>query len=80
MRVLNIIVALTIFGISPNAHAELLGKEWISEAEMKRQSAFARNNNLLLTGLSCRFRQGVENPGRSDVIFRAEFERAEAPC
>jgi len=67
------------FVVTADGQAELLGKEWISEAEMKRQSAFARNNNLLLTGLSCRFRQGVENPGRSDVIFRAEFERAEAP-
>ena len=79
MRVLNIIVALTIFGISPNAHAELLGKEWINETEMKKQSQFARKHGLLLVDLDCRFRKDADNPGRKDVIFRADFEQPPSP-
>ncbi len=54
--------------------AGLLGEEWITEAEVKKQSAFARKNNLILNELRCKFREGVENPGREDVIFRADFE------
>ena len=61
------------------AGAELLGKEWITEAELKRQSAFARKNRLLLADLQCKFREGVENPGRADVIFRADFELVDRP-
>ena len=57
----------------------LLGDEWISEAELKRQSAFARSNSLLLSSLQCRFREGVSNPQRKDVIFRAEFEQTSNP-
>ena len=67
-----------IFLVSP-ATSELLGKEWIPEAEVKKQSAFARQHNLVLVGLNCRFREGVENPGRDDVLFRADFERFENP-
>lgn len=65
-------------GVNP-ANSEILGKEWIAEAEMKRQSAFARGNGMVLTALNCRFLKGVENPGRSDVVFRAEFEAVDAP-
>ena len=73
-------VALTLF-TSNVAHAELLGEEWITEKEMKRQSAFARQHNLLLVGLRCKFNEEIENPGRNDVLFRADFkilDRAEA--
>lgn len=58
-----------------SASAELLGAEWITEAEMKHQSSFARRHNLLLVGLNCKFREGAENPGRDDVLFRADFEQ-----
>ncbi|MEM9330006.1 MAG: hypothetical protein AAGA53_01695 [Pseudomonadota bacterium] len=68
----------TAFLVAP-ASAQFLGKEWIDEAEMKRQSAFARQHNLVLVGLNCKFKDGVENPGRSHVIFRAEFEQMTPP-
>ena len=61
------------------ARGQLLGKEWIDEAEMKRQSHFARQNNLVLVRLGCRFKKGVADPGRDDVIFRAEFEQTALP-
>jgi len=67
-----------IFFASPS-HAELLGKEWVSESEMKKQSAFARQNNLLLKSLRCKFNEAVKSPGRSDVLFSAEFERPSIP-
>jgi hypothetical protein len=46
---------------------------------MKKQSAFARQNNLLLNSLRCKFNETVENPSRSDVLFRADFERPPTP-
>ena len=60
-------------------NAELLGAEWIDEAELKKQSAFARQHGLLLVKLVCRFANGVKNPGREDVIFRADFSQTESP-
>jgi hypothetical protein len=54
---------------------QLLGKEWVNEEEMKRQSAFARSNSLLLVGLNCKFDESAKAPGRDDVLFRAEFEQ-----
>ncbi|KAG1700402.1 Disulfide-bond oxidoreductase YfcG [Nymphon striatum] len=58
---------------------ELLGDEWIPEKEMKRQSAFAREHNLLLVGLRCKFNEAVKNPGREDVLFRADFKILDRP-
>ncbi|MEM7214799.1 MAG: hypothetical protein AAF423_04585 [Pseudomonadota bacterium] len=72
------VLLAAVFSGTP-VQAELLGKEWITEAEMKKQSAFARQHSLVLVGLNCRFRDGVESPGREDVIFRAEFEQVIPP-
>lgn len=69
----SMIVIFSLFIIMPS-HAELLGEEWITEAEMKKQSAFARENNLLLNSLRCKFNETVSNPGRGDVLFRADFK------
>ncbi len=76
MKVLKLLLAACMlsFAVQP-ATAELLGEEWITEAEMKKQSAFARQHNLLLVGLNCKFKEGIENPGREDVVFRADFEQ-----
>ncbi len=63
---------------STPSYAELLGEEWITEAEMKKQSAFARQNRLLLAGLNCKFKE-VDNPQRSDVLFRADFKFVDTP-
>lgn len=71
-------VFCAILSATPSS-AALLGDEWITEAEMKKQSAFARQNNLLLNSLRCKFDETVENPGRSDVLFRADFERPQTP-
>lgn len=71
--VLSFITVLFLLTNSP-ANARLLGDEWISEKEMKRQSAFARKHNFLLIGLRCKFDETVKNPGREDVLFRADFE------
>ncbi len=79
MSKLTAIAAFFFVTIVYPAGAELLGEEWINEAEMKLQSHFARQNNLLLVGLNCKFREGVENPGRSDVLFRADFEIPQRP-
>lgn len=71
---------IVLFALLPSyANAELLGKEWITEAEVKKQSAFARKHGLILNELRCRFQEGVENPGRGDVIFRADFGQVEQP-
>lgn len=77
----TLISLLTVFFLFSNvsSQAELLGDEWITESEMKKQSNFARNNNLLLVNLRCKFNENVENPGRGDVLFRAEFEIPERP-
>lgn len=77
MRLYLSAVVAFVISCSLPANAELLGAEWINEAELKKQSAFARQHNLLLTELRCRFAEGVENPGRSNVIFRADFTRTE---
>lgn len=78
-----LVFALTAFGIagphSGPAGAGLLGEEWITEAEVKKQSAFARQNNLILNELRCKFKEGVDSPGRGDVLFRADFEIASRP-
>lgn len=79
MMALRFLLLISILFIVSPAWAELLGKEWISEAELKKQSAFARNNGLVLAELKCRFRENVENPGRGDVIFRADFKIADRP-
>ena len=79
MKLLRFLVATAILLSVGQSNAELLGEEWIDEAEMKKQSNFARKHRLLLTSLNCKFKDGVENPGRSDVIFRAEFEQPENP-
>ncbi|MEM7069321.1 MAG: hypothetical protein AAF478_10605 [Pseudomonadota bacterium] len=68
-----------VFALATPGSAELLGKEWIDEAEMKHQSRFAKKHGLLLMDLSCRFKDGVENPGRTDVLFRADFEQPSQP-
>ncbi|MEM9279315.1 MAG: hypothetical protein AAGA76_12135 [Pseudomonadota bacterium] len=78
-RLFLISVCLAQIAAVTSAHGQFLGDEWIDEAEMKKQSAFARQHNLVLVGLNCRFREGVENPGRSDVIFRAEFKQVSPP-
>lgn len=79
MKILkSLIASLLIFASAP-VHAELLGDEWITEAEMKKQSAFARKHRLLLAGLNCKFKEEIENPQRSDVLFRADFEQVETP-
>jgi len=69
------IAACVILLSAQTTSAELLGAEWITEAEMKKQSGFARQHSLLLVNLNCRFKEGVENPGREDVVFRADFEQ-----
>ncbi len=71
--------ALALLLWSNVAQAELLGDEWITEKEMKRQSAFAREHNLLLVDLRCKFNESVKNPGRSDVLFRADFKILNRP-
>lgn len=73
-RFLRVLTIPFLFLTCVALRAELLGDEWIAEAEMKKQSAFARQNNLVLDKLSCKFKEGVENPGRGDVLFRADFE------
>lgn len=75
--ILSFLAAIFLFGGSANA--ELLGDEWIREKEMKRQSAFAREHNLLLVGLRCKFNEAVKNPGREDVLFRADFKILDRP-
>lgn len=75
---ISVMMATVLTGMTP-AKAGLLGEEWISEAEMKRQSAFARKNRLVLMDLQCRFREGAESPGRDDVEFRADFEQSNVP-
>lgn len=75
--ILSLISALAFFPVI--ASAELLGREWITEAEVKKQSAFARQNNLLMKELKCKFKEGVESPGRGDVLFRADFEQSTRP-
>lgn len=55
------------------ARAQYLGDEWITEAEMKKQSAFARKHGLLLKELRCKFDTAVESPQRKDVLFSAIF-------
>jgi len=79
MKFRTIILCLTLFTLPLNANAELLGEEWINEAMMKKQSAFARQHNLVVTDLKCKFREGVENPGRKDVLFRADFIQTQMP-
>jgi hypothetical protein len=73
-----LLMSLFVFATVP-ANAELLGDEWITEQEMKRQSAFARQHNLLLVGLRCKFDKDIENPGRKDVLFRADFKIVDTP-
>jgi len=72
---------LAVFFLVSNvsSHAGLLGDEWITESEMKKQSNFARQNNLLLVNLRCKFNEDITNPGRGDVLFRAEFEIPKTP-
>jgi len=77
MRFRLLLVSLILVLISFPANSELLGKEWISEAEMKRQSNFARQHSLALMELRCKFREGVENPGRQHVLFRADFSQVQ---
>ena len=81
LRAIFYLVAVVMILSAPinRASAEFLSKEWIKEAELKKQSAFARQHNLQLIKLSCRFPADVDNPGRSDVIFRAEFKQSESP-
>ena len=75
---LNFLVAVFLVANTP-VHAELLGDEWITESEMKRQSAFAREHNLLLVSLRCKFNEEIKNPGRSGVLFRADFKIVNRP-
>jgi len=79
MRSFKSLIILFALLITMPSHAELLGEEWIAEAEMKKQSAFARENNLLLNSLRCKFDETVANPGRGDVLFRADFEIPPTP-
>ena len=79
MKFLISLFATVFLVVSVPAHAELLGDEWITEKEMKRQSAFAREHNLLLVGLRCKFNEEIKNPGRSDVLFRADFKIVDRP-
>ncbi len=79
-RIISVLFA-GLISLSTPAYAELLGDEWITEKEMKKQSAFAREYNLLLVELRCKFNESKENPGREDVLFRADFkivDRAQA--
>ncbi len=69
----------TLFIQALPAKADFLGDEWITETEMKKQSAFARKNNLLLVGLRCKFKEDAKSPGRDDVLFSAEFEQVAQP-
>ncbi len=79
MKVILSLLASFFLLANTFAHAELLGDEWITEKEMKRQSAFAREHNLLLIGLRCKFKEEVESPGRGDVLFRADFKILNRP-
>ena len=79
MRSLKCALVFCATLLATPSHAELLGAEWITEAEMKKQSAFARQNNLLLNSLRCKFDETVANPGRGDVLFRADFEIPPTP-
>lgn len=79
MRSFKSLIVLLALLVTMPSHAELLGEEWITEAEMKKQSAFARENNLLLNSLRCKFNEAIENPGRGDVLFRADFEIPPTP-
>ena len=74
-----VLIALASLAQAGEKKVGLPGPEWITEAEMKKQSAFARKNNLLLVNLNCKFREDVSNPGRPDVLFRAEFELVRQP-
>lgn len=78
-KLTKVLMAFALMLPIHSVQAELLGEEWINEAEMKRQSAFARQHNLLLVGLNCKFNEDVESPGRSDVLFRADFKMIDQP-
>ena len=79
MKILKSFFASLLILTSTPVQAELLGEEWITEAEMKKQSAFARQNRLLLVGLNCKFNEEIKDPQRNDVLFRADFKLVETP-
>lgn len=79
MKLTFIALAFVSSLISIPAYAQFLGDEWISEAEMKKQSAFARRNGLVLRELKCKFDVEIENPGRKDVLFSAIFKQTDVP-
>ena len=54
---------------------EAAAEKWITEAQMKQLSAKARNYQLMLTQLSCRFQADVDTPGREHVLFKPVFEQ-----
>jgi len=76
------LLLFTIATASPasKAMADFLGDEWITEAEMKKQSDFARKHGLLLTELGCKFNEKKQDPGREDVLFRAIFKQTDSPA
>ena len=79
MKILKSFFASLLILTSTPVQAELLGEEWITEAEMKKQSAFARQNRLLLVGLNCKFNEEIKDPQRNDVLFRADIKLVETP-
>ena len=79
MKILKSFFTSLLILTSTPVQAELLGEEWITEAEMKKQSAFARQNRLLLVGLNCKFNEEIKDPQRNDVLFRADFKLVETP-
>ncbi len=79
MRYISLVLVTLFLLADTSAQAELLGEEWITEKTMKFQSKFAREHNLLLKELRCKFDESVKNPGRGDVLFRADFEIPQRP-
>lgn len=75
--ILSFVLLTTLGSLGSYAYADFLGEEWITEAEMKKQSAFARRHGLLLTELNCKFDTNVESPTRKDVLFRAIFQQTD---
>ena len=74
-----LILLLTTLSMFSSVSSSANEGGWITEAEMKQRSAFARQNRLMLVGLNCKFREGIENPGREHVLFKADFEQVSTP-
>lgn len=74
-------LALTILflGLLPVGPSAADAENWISEAEMKQRSVLARQQQLMLVGLNCKFQEGVESPGRQHVLFKADFQQVSTP-